>query len=406
MVMYFGGGTVDVCVIQTGILGMTPKIISTAGDPELGGKDFDDIIKKLFFKQNLDKIAYNDLSECERFELRDRIREAKEAASEHFLLGQDHKHSLGLTRGEFELSLVKSEFLNIVNDSGLYEKIELCINSALEHGGIHPEQITKVILTGGSSRWFFLREIVAKKFTLGGERIFCTETPFTDVATGCAISIGLASQAPKKEGIWVKYRLSDNVPYSEAKCLLVPGRNDKLLQTGTQFIGILPQTLYFHPWRIYLSWWHGFEKDQLEQIGTEAAIDVFARSNFPFLSKLKNAKEVLKGKKPEVLEDIYKIYLKYKEDAVGVCTYQFEIMDNKAALYTKKELTEGAEAIKDLSKGWCCRGEIMPGFLSYQGMLGLREHKLKKWKPPVPVQQSSSTTNPFKKKKINWPWEK
>ena len=52
MVIDFGGGTLDICIIKTDILGRTPKIISTSGDPQLGGKEFDEIIEHLFFRNN------------------------------------------------------------------------------------------------------------------------------------------------------------------------------------------------------------------------------------------------------------------------------------------------------------------------------------------------------------------
>lgn len=400
LVIDFGGGTLDVCVIQTGILGMTPKIISTAGIPELGGKDFDNIIEKIFFKQNINKITYDDLSECEKFELHDRIREAKEVASEHFWQGQDsYKHSILLPSGNFELSLSKSEFLENVRECKYYEKIQQCLCDAIEHGGINPTQIKKVILTGGSSRWFFIHEIVKKGFLLDKQWILSTDTPFTDVATGCAVSIGLAKQGPEKGGIWVKFRLSDKSDWSEAKCLLPPGQKNKLLQPGVQFGGTIPKTHYFHPWRIHFSWWYGFEKDRLEPIGEEAAIDVFARSNYPFLSRIRNAIDAFRGKATSKLIDEYKVFLHFKEDAPGVCSYWFEIVDCKASKYTQKVMTDGLNNAEGLPKGWRCSGKIMPGFLSYQGLLGLRARKLIEWAPPVKKQ------TPTPKKKFYWPWE-
>ena len=401
MVIDFGGGTLDVCIIQTAILGRTPKIISTAGDPELGGRDFDDIIEKLFFKQNRDKISRDDLLESEKFELRDRIREAKEAAAEHFLYNQDHTHSFNLPSGQFNLSLIKSEFINMVKDCGIYDKITMCIKDAINKAGIRAEQITKVILTGGSSRWFFLREIVAKECALGGtETIFYTKTPFTDVAMGGAIAIGLTNQAPPKAGIWVRYRLSETEPWSEAKCLLAPNReNDSLGQTGEQFLGILPETRYVHPWRIYLSWWHGFEKDQLVRIG-DAAIDVFTRSNYPFFERLRRIRDAILLKQINYyFKDDYKVYLKYAEDKSGACTYQFEVVDIHAAHFDEIMLTQGKEATKSLSKGRRIIGQIIPGFLSYQGLLGLRARKLIEWTPPVTRQVNTV------KKKFYWPWE-
>ena len=397
MVIDFGGGTLDVCVIQTDILGRAPKIVSTAGDPELGGKEFDDLIERKFFCNNSDRRRRDNLTASERFELRDKIKEAKESTSDHFSQDQDHKHTFHLLSGQFELYLSKNEFANIVKDVGIYEKIRNCIRSALDRAGLGNDQIAKVILTGGSSRWWFLREIVAKEFALGGDRIFCTDTPFTDVATGCAVSIGLSDQAPKKDGIWVKYRLSENESWSDAKCLLAPGRNDSREKTGVQYLCAIPETWYLHSRRIYLSWWHGFEKTDLEQIGSEAVIDVFARSNIPFASRLRNMSAAFQGRPTDRLEDEYKVYLQYQEDAAGVCTYRFEIVDHEASLYDTVVRTKGSDAARDMSKGKRVEGIVIPGQRSYQGLLGFKRRKLEEWA------QSSSTTQE-KSPTLSTPW--
>lgn len=390
MVIDFGGGTLDVCVIQTDILGRAPKIVSTAGDPELGGKEFDDLIERLFFRNNGERIRRDNLSQSESFELRDRIKEAKEAASEHFVKGEDHTHSFQLPTGQFELHLYRSEFANMVKDAGIYDKIRTCIHNALDRAGLETDQITKVVLTGGSSRWFFLREIVAKEFALGGDRIFLTETPFTDVATGCAVSIGLSDQAPKKDGIWVKFRLSESANWSEAKCLLAPGRNDSREKTGVQYLCTLTQTQYLSSYRIYLSWWHGFEKDALKQIGREAVIDVFARSNIPFVSRFRNMIDALHGRPTGSLEDEYKVFLQYQEDAAGVCSYRFEVVDREAAIYDAATRTKGSEVAQNLPSGHRDEGIVIPGHRTYRGFFGLNNWKIEEWTPTVPQSQDSS----------------
>lgn len=376
MVIDFGGGTLDVCVVQTDILGRTPKIVSTAGDPELGGREFDDMIERIFFRNNGERFQRSDFSESEYFELRDRLKEAKEAAADHFSQGQDHKHTFRLPFGDFELYLSRNEFANMIKDAGFYEKIRRCIHGALDAAGLVPSQIAKVILTGGSSKWWFMREIVAKEFALGGDRIFMTDTPFTDVATGCAVSIGLSDQAPKKDGIWVKYRLSEQEPWSEAKCLLAPGRNGSRVNAGDQYLCTIPETWYLHSRRIYLSWWHGFEKTDLEQIGTEAVIDVFARSNTPFMSRLRNMRDAFRGRPTDRLEDEYKVFLQYREDAAGVCTYRFELVDRKASLFDAVERTKGPDEARDMPKGSRVEGIIIPGQRSYQGALGFSRRRL------------------------------
>ena len=83
MVIDFGGGTLDICVIRTDTLGRTPEIISTSGDSELGGKEFDDIIEHKFFR-NVEGVSRDQLSGRELAELSDKIKEAKETFSENF----------------------------------------------------------------------------------------------------------------------------------------------------------------------------------------------------------------------------------------------------------------------------------------------------------------------------------
>ena len=394
IVIDFGGGTLDVCVIQTDILGRAPKIISTAGDPELGGKEFDDMIERIFFRNNSDYISKDALAPSERFELRDRIKEAKEAASEHFSKGEDHTHSFQLHSGQFELHLYRNEFANMVKDAGIYDKIKSCIHDALDQANLDTDQITKVVLTGGSSRWFFLREIVAKEFALGGERIFLTDTPFTDVATGCAVSIGLSDQAPKKDGIWVKFRLSEKKPWSEAKCLLAPGRNDSREKTGGQYLCDISGTKYLSSWRIHLSWWHGLKKDALEPIGSEAVIDAFCRSNYPIFERIKNGIDGFRGRETHKLEDKYKVYLRYKEDAAGVCTYWFEIVDHAADLYDKVLKTKGEDEAKKLpTKGFRHIGMVIPGQRTRPGgLFGLGKRKMEDWAPSQPTKPTDTST--------------
>ncbi len=407
MVIDFGGGTLDVCVIKTSILGRLPTIVSTAGDPELGGKEFDDMIERIFFRNNGDRISKDALSPNERFELRDRIKEAKEAASEHFSKGEDHTHSFQLPSGQFELHLYRNEFANMVKDTGIYDKIKSCIHAALDSAGLGTDQITKVILTGGSSRWFFLREIVAQEFALGGDReIYHTETPFTDVATGCAVSIGLSDQAPKKDGIWVKFRLSESEPWSEAKCLLAPGRNDSREKTGVQYLCSLHGTKYLFSWRIYLSWWHGFGKDMLEQIETEAVIDVFTRTNYPAFETLRNIGKVIRHMPVDRLIDDYNVYLQYQENAAGVCTYRFEIVDHAAALYDKTLRTKGEEAAAEMPRGFRRIGTISPGERSYQGLLGMKGRKREDWTPSQPKSMLVTKEKPAFLRRINLPWKK
>ena len=147
----------------------------------MGGKEFDDIIEHKFF-QNVDGISKSELSGRELAELSDKIKEAKETFSENFKTNELASFSFHLSSGQYSLTLSRSEFDNICKDRGIFDKIKKCIHDALDEAHLDVDKIKKVILTGGSSKWYFIRNIVAKEFALGGESIFLTENPFTDVA--------------------------------------------------------------------------------------------------------------------------------------------------------------------------------------------------------------------------------
>ncbi|MBO7566066.1 MAG: Hsp70 family protein, partial [Bacteroidales bacterium] len=249
MVIDFGGGTLDICVIQTDTLGRTPEIISTSGDPELGGKEFDDIIEHKFF-QNVDGISKSELSGRELAELSDKIKEAKETFSENFKTNELASFSFHLSSGQYSLTLSRSEFDNICKDRGIFDKIKKCIHDALDEAHLDVDKIKKVILTGGSSKWYFIRNIVAKEFALGGESIFLTENPFTDVANGCAICVGRPDEPPEKKGVWIKYKLKQNDKWSVPKCILKPGRPDSSGVEERMYICTINATQYVYPYKI------------------------------------------------------------------------------------------------------------------------------------------------------------
>ena len=83
LVMDFGGGTLDVCVIETDICGQDPDVVGIAGDACLGGRDFDLMLIEYLQSQNKDRgLDYSSLSSWERFRLDRRIRDVKQIFSE------------------------------------------------------------------------------------------------------------------------------------------------------------------------------------------------------------------------------------------------------------------------------------------------------------------------------------
>ena len=377
MVIDFGGGTLDICIVKTDILGRTPKIVSTSGDPELGGKDFDDILLKFFLRNNRGFFDKDRLTSADMRELKDKINEAKETFSANFKDTEFSTCSLHLSQGTFQFPLARQEFYNTCEDQGVFDKIKSCIQSAMTSAKLGCDQISKVILTGGSCKWPFIRTIVAKEFGIGGADICLTDTPFTDVANGCAIAIGLPDAPPDKKGVWVKWRLSSDTKWRDPKCLVEPSSGDTVGHSERQYLGSLPNTKYLVPYELYLSWWRGFTADELEPDGDEAVVSVFARANAPFLDRFRRMGKAFAGQRLDDLEDTYDLYLNYEIEAGGTCSYRFEILDRRAAEYEKAWIKAGCpkEPLQGVSQGWRDGGRIVPGYVSYCGLIGFGSRK-------------------------------
>ena len=374
MVIDYGGGTLDICIIRTDILGRTPKIISTAGDPMLGGKEYDEIIEHLFFRNN-EGIKKSELASWELAELKVKFKEAKEAFSENFKNNTEATQVFHCSRGQFTLTISRTEFENICKDRKIFSKISSSIHEALQKAKIEVTDIKKVILTGGSSKWYFVRSIVANEFSLGGDSIFLTDQPFTDVANGCAIKIGRPDSPPERPGVWIQYKLENN-PWSAPKCVLQPGRNIiEKEDAEMMFITAIKGTRYLKPYRITLRWLTGFEEEKLKRSGEDAEVVFYARSNVPVLDRLHGAWKGLRGLENKPMKDEYKLYLQYKEDELGTGKYQFKLCNYAASV--KEQLSwEGDDSVDNLPDGRIETGMIVPGSRSYRGLIGIRKRKL------------------------------
>lgn len=375
MVIDFGGGTLDICVVRTGILGDHPRIVSTSGDPTLGGHDFDEIIATLFFREY--PHIQNGLSAEEKAELYDRFKEAKEIYSDNFELSASATYTFHISRGDYHLKVDKCTIENICRSSKIFDKILSSIDKALEGAGLTCADIKKVILTGGSSKWFFIRQMVAEKFKLGGDDICLTAHPFTDVATGCAVSKGWPNDPPLRPGVWIKVwidgKLQNNVP----KCILEPSKSSQGSVGAQTYIGKISSTRYGKPYKIKIAWFTGFSEDKLEAEKEHAIIQYYARSNYPFLDSFRGALRGLKHMHNDPLVDEYKIFIKCEDRPAVGKKYTFQIYDSEASKYTEVLRTEGEEAAKKYPQGKVESGVIMPGNVSCCSAWGLCERKNK-----------------------------
>ena len=377
MVIDFGGGTLDICIVHTGILGRDPKIVkgSCTGDPRLGGKDFDDILENLFFRQN-SSLSRKEMDHWELSELREKIKKAKEKFSLNFPKNDDLKEPIEIPSGNFVFKLSKQQFGSLIEQKGIYDKIKDSIKKSLEFAGVDVPDITKVILTGGSSQWFFMPELIAQALDLFGDKVVMSEDPYFDVATGCAVSIGRTSEPKVRNGIWIRWRLQGEKEWKRPICILPPARINLAKETQSQYIGSLMATRYVVPYKIEISWWTGVSENELTKSDKNAVIEFYARSNSPVFDALRGVVCGLRRKTYTPMKDEYQIYIQYKEDESEGMSYRFEILDVAAAKYEQTLHNLGAAAADNMPKGNREVGDILPGYLSRRSLLGFKDRKM------------------------------
>lgn len=187
LVFDLGGGTFDVSILELG--DGVFDVLSTAGDNNLGGDDFDNkIIDHLvaeFKKENgidlsQDKMAVQ------------RLKDAAEKAKKDLSGVSSTQISLPfITAGEagplhLELNLTRAKFDELTAD--LVERTKTPVRQALKDAGLSQADIDEVILVGGSTRIPAVVEAVQKET---GKDANKSVNPDEVVAMGAAIQGGI-----------------------------------------------------------------------------------------------------------------------------------------------------------------------------------------------------------------------
>ncbi|KAJ0003943.1 hypothetical protein NQD34_010157 [Periophthalmus magnuspinnatus] len=195
------GYQVSVCAFNKGKL----KILATAFDSDLGGKDFDDILVNHFCEEFRQKYKLDVKSkpralgrlyqECEK------LKKLMSANSSDLPLNiecfmNDIDVSGKLNRGQFEEMC-----------AGLLAKVEAPLRSVMEQAKLKKEDIYAVEIVGGASRIPAIKERVSKFFS---KELSTTLNADEAVALGCALQCAILSPAFKVR----EFSITDVVPYS------------------------------------------------------------------------------------------------------------------------------------------------------------------------------------------------
>uniref|UniRef100_A0AAR2JKA8 Heat shock protein 4a n=1 Tax=Pygocentrus nattereri TaxID=42514 RepID=A0AAR2JKA8_PYGNA len=194
------GYQVSACAFNKGKL----KILASAFDSELGGKDFDEMLVQHFCddfakKYKLDvrskpRALVRLYQECEK------LKKLMSANSSDLPLNiecfmNDIDVSSKLNRGQFEEMC-----------AGLLAKVEGPLRSVMEQAKLKKEDIYAVEIIGGASRIPAIKERISKFF---GKELSMTLNADEAVARGCALQCAILSPAFKVR----EFSITDVVPY-------------------------------------------------------------------------------------------------------------------------------------------------------------------------------------------------
>ncbi|EIR8761216.1 chaperone DnaK [Enterococcus sp. AZ120] len=187
LVFDLGGGTFDVSILELG--DGVFDVLSTAGDNNLGGDDFDnkiiDYMVAEFKKENGIDLA-NDKMALQR------LKDAAEKAKKDLSGVTSTQISLPfITAGEagplhLEMNLTRAKFDKLTSD--LVERTKVPVRQALKDAGLNPSEIDEVILVGGSTRIPAVVEAVRKETNKEPNK---SVNPDEVVAMGAAIQGGV-----------------------------------------------------------------------------------------------------------------------------------------------------------------------------------------------------------------------
>lgn len=184
-----GGGTFDVTILEIGAEG-TFQVLSTSGDTQLGGADWDqriiDYIVDSFKKKEGIDLKENTMA-MQR--VKDEAEKAKKQLSSvervdisipFITTGSD-----GLPRNLDE-TLTRAQFENLTSD--LFERSKKPVEKALQDSKLKKSEINDIILVGGSTRMLKVKNIVKSIFDKEPKS---TVNPDESVAQGAAIQGGI-----------------------------------------------------------------------------------------------------------------------------------------------------------------------------------------------------------------------
>src|SRR3989337_755726 len=188
LVFDFGGGTLDVTIMEMG--GGVFEVMSTSGDTLLGGTDMDKVIIDYVVDDFRKKTGIDLTADSTAMT---RIREASEKAKIELSTVMEtdinlpfifHDPSSGTKN--LEIILTRAKFEELINP--IVERCKPSVEKALEDAKLSTSDISKIVLIGGPTRIPLVRKFIS---SLIGKEAESGVDPMEAVAMGAAIQAGI-----------------------------------------------------------------------------------------------------------------------------------------------------------------------------------------------------------------------
>lgn len=196
LVIDFGGGTADLAVVETAPGGTQPRIVTTFGR-NYGGKDFDQLLLQNYVLPRFWQGAAPDL--FQRLQLLHHIRQFKERFSDLIVSGQsEHSARIRISGVKNPVTLTKDEFESDALGRPLIDRFAGILRDGFLGSGLSLRDVDRVILTGGSARWYFVRQAAEGFF--GRQAAVISANPELTISKGLALALtGFKTRAPNQE---------------------------------------------------------------------------------------------------------------------------------------------------------------------------------------------------------------
>ncbi len=199
-----GGGTFDISILRLGD-GMY-EVLSTLGDPFLGGEDFDNVIVEMLIEEFKEE---NNIDLHEDMAAMYRVKEAAECAKQELSIAKETEINLPFLTMKAGAPLHLSRTLTRAEledkTRHLVEKTIPMCQQAIEEAELTTADITQIVLVGGMTRMPLVRERVSKFFNLPIN---------TDVNPDEIVSVGASIQGGVLNGDLQEVMLMDVTPLS------------------------------------------------------------------------------------------------------------------------------------------------------------------------------------------------